>query len=115
MEGIEMTIEEQLKQMMINHSGSINKFASDVGLPYSTVASILNRGVKNANVQNIIKVCHALNISADELANGRITTTWDLLVKNKESTVPFDFFKLTPENQARLIAYYQGLIDTQGE
>ena len=110
-----MTIEEQLKQMILNHSGSVNKFASEIGLPYSTVASILNRGVKNANVQNIIKVCQALGISADELANGRITTMWDYLVKNKEQTVPFDFYKLTADNQTRLIAYYQGLIDSQGE
>lgn len=110
-----MTIEDELKELMIQKSGSVNRFSKLCGISQSTIATILNRGIKNANVQNIIKICQVLNISADELANGRITSTWDFLVKNGEKTVPFDYDKLTPENQARLIAYYQGLIDSQGE
>lgn len=39
-------------------------------MPYQTMDSILKRGVDKASVSNIIKICKALDISADELANG---------------------------------------------
>ena len=41
-------------------------------MPYQTMDSILKRGVDKASISNIIKICKALDISADELANGNI-------------------------------------------
>ena len=43
-------------------------------MPYSTVATIFSRGIDNSSVTTIIKICKELNISVDELANGRIVT-----------------------------------------
>lgn len=68
-----MTIEEQLREMMIKKSGSVNKFAQEIGVPQSTIFSIFQRGVGKANINSIITICKALNISTDELAGGRIT------------------------------------------
>ena len=41
-------------------------------LPYSTLDSIFKRGLQNASIANIIKLCNALNISADGLSNGKV-------------------------------------------
>ena len=102
-----MNIEETIKELMIKKCGSVNKFAKACGLPTSTVATMFTRGINNTNINTIIKICQALNISVDELANGRITYLSDV-----ERPV-IEFEKLTELNQEKLKAYYQALIDSQ--
>ena len=70
-----MTIEEQLKTYILNRYSSLREFTQIINLPYSTMTTILKRGLANATVQNINKICKELHISADELAAGRITPT----------------------------------------
>ena len=102
-----MTIEEELKALIIKKSGSVNKFSHDNGLSTSTVATLFTRGVNKTNINTIIKICQALQISADELSNGRITYL-------SEVAHPLiEFEKLDSDNQKRLLAYYQALLDSQ--
>lgn len=70
-----MTIEEKLKKYILKKYNSIREFTIAIDLPYSTMATILKRGIANSNVNNIIKICQALEISADELAAGNIVPT----------------------------------------
>ncbi len=65
-------IENQLKAMICEQFNSVKEFASIIGLPYTTVDSILKRGVDKANVINIIKICTKLGIDVDALASGNI-------------------------------------------
>ena len=67
-----MTVEEKLKNLILVRHKSLREFTSLIDLPNSTMVSILNRGVKNASVGNIIKICNELGISADALADGEI-------------------------------------------
>ena len=67
-----MTIEEKLKDYILKKYNSMREFTIAIDLPYSTMATILKRGIANSNVNNIIKICQALGISADELAAGNI-------------------------------------------
>lgn len=103
-----MTIEDELKDIIIKKSGSVNKFANDYGIAQSTLASVFTRGVNKANVNTIIKICQALHISADELACGRI-------VPIECQKAELDTSRLTKENLDLLIAYYKALLDTQGD
>ena len=68
-----MTIEEKLKELILIRYDSVREFGKIVEIPNSTLISIFKRGVSNASVGNIIKICKELKISADELAEGRIT------------------------------------------
>lgn len=68
-----MTTEEKLKDYILRRYNSLREFTIAVDMSYSTVDSILKRGVDTASVANIIKICKALGISVDELANGNIT------------------------------------------
>jgi len=99
-----MTIEERLKEMMIQKSGSVNKFAHECGLSTSTVATMFTRGANKTNINTIVKICKALNISADELSDGRITPLPDLTAKG--IVVNID---LNEENKAKLLAFAQKL------
>lgn len=67
-----MTIEEKLKKHILSNYKSIREFVQMAGLPYSTVDGILKRGIANSSIGNVLKICKALDISADELANGNI-------------------------------------------
>ena len=67
-----MTIELKIKNLILSRYKSIREFTEVAHIPYSTLDSILRRGVKNASLANVILICKNLGISADELAEGRI-------------------------------------------
>jgi DNA-binding Xre family transcriptional regulator len=67
-----MNVEERLKELIIKQYGTMKDFTDHIGIPNSTFANILRRGVQNANVLTIIKICQALEISTDDLAQGKI-------------------------------------------
>lgn len=60
-------LEEQLKNIIVEKFGSVRQFAFKIDIPYTTVDSILKRGIDNSNVGNVIKMCKALEISIDNL------------------------------------------------
>ncbi len=67
-----MTTEEKLKEYILSSYRSVHEFTQSIDMPYGTMASIFKRGIGNSSVTNIIKICSALEISTDELANGNI-------------------------------------------
>ena len=67
-----MTTEQKLIDLIKAKYGNLVKFTSTIEMPNSTLATILKRGIDSASISNIIKICHALNISVDELAKGNI-------------------------------------------
>lgn len=73
-------IEDSLKNLILSRYRSVREFTTTIDMPYSTMDSIFKRGIRKANMDNIIKICNALEISADALANGEI-------VSNKPHTI----------------------------
>ena len=67
-----MTKEEMLRDYILSKYRSVLEFTETIGMPYSTISTIFRRGIDTANIQNIIKICQELEISADALAEGRI-------------------------------------------
>lgn len=62
-----MTREDYLK-ILIKKYGSQREFAQYIGMPHSTLFSIL-RNVGGASMDNITKICKGLGITIDDLAN----------------------------------------------
>ncbi|MHC1773641.1 MAG: hypothetical protein AB9907_18260 [Flexilinea sp.] len=67
-----MSIEDELKSLILVRYKSMREFSNAISMPYSTLATIFKRSLSNASITNIIKICDALSISADGLADGRI-------------------------------------------
>ena len=67
-----MSIEEKLKELILKRYHSIREFTISIDMPYTTMDSIFRRGIGNSSVSNVIKICKALGISADALADGEI-------------------------------------------
>lgn len=65
-------VEQELRELICTRYKSVRAFAEAANLPYTTVDSILKRGVERATVKNIIRLCQALNLDTDALADGRI-------------------------------------------
>lgn len=69
-----MTTEEKVKNLILRRYHSIREFSILTEIPYTTLDSILKRGIGNSSVTNVIKICKALDISADALADGEIVS-----------------------------------------
>lgn len=65
-------MENKIKELIIEKYGSVKRFAEKVNVPYTTIDTILKRGLLNSNVLNVIKICNELNIDVNELANGKV-------------------------------------------
>lgn len=103
-------IDEKLKQYILSKYGSVQAFVNDTTLKYTTVLTILKRGVNNSNAQNVLEICRVLDISADELADGRITPLADAPKFDGEPMQVEDLRRL-----ARIMAYQQMLVGKEKE
>lgn len=91
-------LEDKLKNLIIEKYGSVRQFSIKIDIPYTTVDSILKRGLDNSNVGNVIKMCKALDISIDNLLdNKEIISNLELdnadLIENKYKD-NFDEFEI---------------------
>jgi len=52
---------------LIDKRGSRRAFAEEIGIPPTTLQSMLTRGVGKASIDNVIKVCRGLGITVEQL------------------------------------------------
>lgn len=62
-----MNKETYIRTLIKNSGDNIKSFAEKIGLPYTTLTGILNRGIDGASVQNVMKICKALKITVEDL------------------------------------------------
>lgn len=58
---------EIIKNLIKEQSPSVKAFAEKIGMPYTTLRSMLERGIGNASIDNVLKVCKGLRITTDQL------------------------------------------------
>lgn len=98
-----MTIEEQLKDLIVRKYGTMSNFTQIIGMPQSTFTTIMRRGVNRASIDNIFTICKELDISADYLAQGKIVTNDSIMGSHSvftELTAMVQYMKLN-ENEFR--------------
>ena len=69
-----------VKKLIEDKKVSLRAFSEKANIPYTTLRSMLERGIGNASVDNVLKVCKALGITAeklDALANGENISSED--------------------------------------
>lgn len=97
-----MTLEEQLKQIILSKYKNVSRFASAVGLPNSTIDSIINRkdGVTKAGVQKIIKIFALLNLDVESIDAGTLSP-------KKSQVLATTIFSDLPGDERELIFAYR--------
>ena len=107
--------EDKLKQLILSRYSSIKSFAEENGMPYSTVRSILERGIMNANVENAIKICSVLGIRPEIFSpllgtpdsHPEILTIYNQLEEPKQEKV-LDYAKeqLEEQNSSKIVSIF---------
>lgn len=92
-------VEIRLKELIIEKYGSLAKFCEIIEMPWTTLDSILKRGVEKANITNILKITRELNIDTEELADGNIVESSRGLTT---AAAHFDGSEYTPEQLAKI-------------
>lgn len=107
--------EDKLKQLILSRYSSVKSFAEENGMPYSTVRSILERGIMNANVENAIKICSVLGIRPEIFSpllgtpdsHPEILTIYNQLEEPKQEKV-LDYAKeqLEEQNNSKIVSIF---------
>lgn len=63
-----MNREEFLRNLIERKYGNVKIFSENIDVPYTTIRTILEKGVGNARVDNVIKICKGLNIAPEKLS-----------------------------------------------
>ena len=74
---MEKIIELQLKELILSRYKSVREFALSAKIPTSTLATIFERGIKNAGINTVFQICDALNIDIDKLMVNQIAEKHD--------------------------------------
>lgn len=112
--------EEDLKQLILSRYSSVKSFAEDNDMPYSTVRSILERGIMNANVENAIKICSALGIRPEIFSplldtnkeNPRILTVYNQLEQPRQEKV-LNFANEQLEEQNKVVSMFDKKLEEE--
>lgn len=67
-----MTIEEQLKELILSQYKSVRAFSTVTKIPYSTLDNIFRRGIGGTGVSTVYKICDTLGITVEGITHGRI-------------------------------------------
>lgn len=99
-----MNKEQYLRQLMELKSGSVKAFAESINLPYTTVRSILDRGVLNAKMDNVIKIANGLGIAPEQIAdfNGSVISDTQIVM-----------IQLSESHQHKVYNFAYNLLDQQ--
>lgn len=62
-----MNRELKLRNLILDRYTSLRQFASDADIPYSTLMTLLSRGVGGASFDIVIRICKILGIDPLEL------------------------------------------------
>lgn len=100
-------LEIKLKELILTKYGSLKKFTETIDMPWTTLDSILKRGVANSNITNVLNITQELGIDTESLVKGNIVPfTKDYKAEQSNSVV------LTPEEHALIHKYNN--IDIKG-
>ena len=101
--------EQQLRELIELKYGSVRQMALKIDMPASTINSILNRGILKSNVDNIFKICSALDIRPESLAEGI-----DFHKQDENSSDIVEIYnQLDEERQANVVDYATTLLNEQ--
>ena len=65
-------LESKIKELIISRYGSLKKFSEKINMPWTTLESILQRGIANSNITNVLKITREFGRVAEKLVDGQL-------------------------------------------
>lgn len=63
-----MSREQTLRNLILDRYSSLRQFAIEADIPYSSLMTILSRGIGGASFDMMMQICHKLQITPSVLA-----------------------------------------------
>ena len=106
--------EAELKRMIEHRYNSVRAFAIENNIPYTTMRSILERGILNAKADTIFKICKILNIRPEEIDGVSLPSTPKTAQKPSDLRLvrlTDNYTKLDDKRRDRLVVTSDELVD----
>ena len=92
-----------IKKIMNDKNLKVSDISKKSGLPYTSVKSILDRGIGKASYVNIRKICEAIGITADKLEDMvKENTIHELQLSKEDSELLSKYHLLDPRGQSHV-------------
>ena len=62
-----MNREQKLRNLILDKFVSLRKFTFEADIPYSSLTTILDRGIAGASFDTVIKICKTLEIDPESI------------------------------------------------
>lgn len=66
------TREMFLRNQILDHYTSLRQFALYANIPYSSVLTLLSRGIGGASFDTVMRICHTLDMDPEQLYSTEI-------------------------------------------
>lgn len=103
-----MTLTEKLDRLLNERGLNKSQLSALSGVPYTTIASLYEKGADNAKRSTLLALARCLNVSLDYLADDSVS---ELNSQILASAGHFDPTKLTPEGRERYEEYIEFLAE----
>ncbi len=103
-----MTLTEKLDLLMDERGLNKSQLSAQSGVPYTTIASLYEKGSQNAKRSTLLALARFFNVSMDYLADDSVNQRGTRIFA---SAGHFDVTRLTPEGQERYEEYIEFLAD----
>lgn len=108
-----LKIENDLKEIILSKNNSIEDFCNKNDIAYKKVDKIFKKGIGDADIQLIFKICSLLNIDFSSIIEGELRFNNPLLkyakapikLTNEQSTLLVNFDNLDNEDKNRVVDY----------
>lgn len=106
-----VSIEDKLRITILTKYKSIRNFCTVNSLKYSTVMSVLDRGIANASFSTVANIAHALGLDADDFTSEE---RFDEISKKKANQNDIlEYVKNNPN--VRMVAKIHGQLTEEGQ
>lgn len=109
-----ITVELALKEFILSKYKSIRAFTIDADIPYSTVDTMIKKGIGGTGINTMIKICNTLLIDVESLANGYIKPKINVSEIKKynsdENILLNNFNALNSKGKVKLLEYSEDLV-----
>ena len=120
-----MGIGSIIKQYMDLNNTNCNKLSEQTGISRNTLYSIINRDNMKIDFEVMVKICHALNITLDDVYNTFVESTGsenilhDSIHKYSVTKTEYEFIiqyrRLNDINKAKIKERMETLLEDQSE
>lgn len=108
-----LKIENDLKEIILSKHNSIEDFCDKNDIPYKKVDNIFKKGINNAELQLIFKICSVLDIDVDAIIEGDIRFNNPFLkyakiptkLTDEQSSLLVNFDNLDDEDKNKVVDY----------